>query len=201
MFEAAMQLLEAGDLASLTTNAVAARAGVSIGTLYQYFDDKQALLDALVARELGQMSASVLDSLAGPAPADTGERIRGVVGAVIGAYGGRSRVHRLLIEHAMSHAVPNRLSPLYGRLIALLTAGEVTRAGADALTLTPAQAFVLTYAMAGVLRAYAVDDAQMPREDIEDALVALITGFLDALRPRATTPLRHSGRRDGKRRR
>jgi AcrR family transcriptional regulator len=32
---------------------VAEKAGLSIGTLYQYFDDKQSLLDALVRRELG----------------------------------------------------------------------------------------------------------------------------------------------------
>jgi DNA-binding transcriptional regulator YbjK len=55
MFEATMQLIEEGDVARLTTNAVAARAGVSIGTLYQYFDGKDGLLDALTTRELGVM--------------------------------------------------------------------------------------------------------------------------------------------------
>lgn len=181
MFEAAMQLLDSGDLGSLTTNAVAARAGVSIGTLYQYFDDKQALLDALVARELGQMSSDVLDSLAAPAPADAGQRIRHVVRAVVASYGGRGKVHRLLIQYAMSRSMPNRLSPLYARLIAVLTAEGVTRTGAPALTLTPAQAFVLTHSMAGVLRAYAVDDDPLPKQAIEDALVALIMGYVSTL--------------------
>ena len=56
-----MQLLETGDIASLTTNAVAAKAGVSIGTLYQYFGSKHALLDALVTRELGAMTDKIVE--------------------------------------------------------------------------------------------------------------------------------------------
>lgn len=52
ILEAATRLLDAGDLSILATNAVAERAGVSIGTLYPYFKDKQAILDALALREL-----------------------------------------------------------------------------------------------------------------------------------------------------
>src|ERR1700757_713670 len=47
ILEGAAQILEAGGLAAFTTNAVAERAGVSIGTLYQYFADKNAILLAL----------------------------------------------------------------------------------------------------------------------------------------------------------
>jgi AcrR family transcriptional regulator len=50
--EAAAQILERHGADGLTTNDVAERAGVSIGTLYQYFPDKQAILIAAARREL-----------------------------------------------------------------------------------------------------------------------------------------------------
>ena len=52
ILEAASQILERRGPAALNTNAVAARAGVSIGTLYQYFADKRAILVAAAQREL-----------------------------------------------------------------------------------------------------------------------------------------------------
>jgi AcrR family transcriptional regulator len=42
-------LLDSVEISGLTTNAIAAKAGISIGTLYQYFDDKDAILGALTA--------------------------------------------------------------------------------------------------------------------------------------------------------
>jgi AcrR family transcriptional regulator len=56
--EAAAQILERDGAAAFNTGAVAERAGVSIGTLYQYFPDKQAILAASAKRELGEGSAA-----------------------------------------------------------------------------------------------------------------------------------------------
>ncbi len=49
--EAAARILECGGLGAFNTNAVAALAGVSIGSLYQYFPGKDAIMAALVHRE------------------------------------------------------------------------------------------------------------------------------------------------------
>jgi len=51
LLEAAAQVLEADGLEGYNTNAVARRAGASIGTLYQYFPGKDALTLALLLRE------------------------------------------------------------------------------------------------------------------------------------------------------
>lgn len=49
--EAAAQVLELHGRDGFSTNAVAKTAGVSIGSLYQYFPQKDALIRALIARE------------------------------------------------------------------------------------------------------------------------------------------------------
>jgi AcrR family transcriptional regulator len=52
--EAAAQVLETEGFEGFNTNAVARRAGVSIGSLYQYFPGKDALTVALIRRETGR---------------------------------------------------------------------------------------------------------------------------------------------------
>lgn len=59
VFEATIQLLLHGGSSALTTNRIAEKAGVSIGTLYQYFPGKEALLYALVGRHLDKASDAV----------------------------------------------------------------------------------------------------------------------------------------------
>ncbi|MGN3965265.1 TetR/AcrR family transcriptional regulator [Burkholderia gladioli] len=57
LVEAAARILEREGPDAYTTNAVAARAGVSIGSLYQYFPNRDALTAALIERETGALLA------------------------------------------------------------------------------------------------------------------------------------------------
>jgi AcrR family transcriptional regulator len=52
---AAEQLLIQVGYARASTNAIARRAGISVGSLYQYFDDKEAVYRAVVARHHDEM--------------------------------------------------------------------------------------------------------------------------------------------------
>lgn len=52
ILEAAARILEVSGLDDYNTNAIAERAGVSIGSLYQYFPGKDAITRKLIAREM-----------------------------------------------------------------------------------------------------------------------------------------------------
>jgi len=63
ILEAAVQVLQRGGAARFNTNAVAERAGVSIGTLYQYFADKDAILLEVARREMAKPEMPLQKSL------------------------------------------------------------------------------------------------------------------------------------------
>lgn len=178
ILEATQRLLEEGDIAALTTNAIASTAGVSIGTLYQYFDDKDAILEALTERELGGLAERVAQVLQGPPPDAPGGRVPLLVHAVLDAYGGRRRVHRLLMDHALGRGAGGRLNPLYEMLRGLVAGQGIAAPGRAVVKLAPADAFVLTHAVAGVLRGAVAMASPPPRAALEAALTRLILGFV-----------------------
>lgn len=59
ILEAAARILEAEGLPAFNTNAVAEKAGVSVGSLYQYFPGKDALLAELIRRKRAELMAGL----------------------------------------------------------------------------------------------------------------------------------------------
>jgi len=57
---ATIQVLLAEGVSRLTTTRVAERAGVSVGTMYQYYPHKQALLFAIVERQMALITSAML---------------------------------------------------------------------------------------------------------------------------------------------
>lgn len=57
--QATIQVLLANGKERLTTTQVALRAGVSVGTLYQYFPNKSALLQAALKRHMDEISQAI----------------------------------------------------------------------------------------------------------------------------------------------
>jgi AcrR family transcriptional regulator len=63
MLDATARLLETTGFTALTTNHVAELAGVSIGSLYEYFPDKETLVAELARRTIRELLAEVAGGL------------------------------------------------------------------------------------------------------------------------------------------
>jgi AcrR family transcriptional regulator len=83
LVEATGQIVAERGLSAASTNQIAMRAGVSIGSLYQYFENKEALIEALLDRmsqDLGSIVDILVDDLA---DADAHTVVRGLLDAVV----------------------------------------------------------------------------------------------------------------------
>lgn len=101
ILDAAAHVFEQHGYAGGTTNRIAERAGVSIGSLYQYFPNKDAILVALTERHIDEGAAAVGPLLAGLGPEVPLERaLRDLVGAMVQAHRARPALHRVLVEEA-----------------------------------------------------------------------------------------------------
>jgi len=96
IFEATIQLLVADGPHRLTTTRVAERAGVSVGTMYQYFPHKQALLYALNERYLEALS----ERIEATCQAHHGSPLEAMVEALIGTYW-RAKTERADVTRAL----------------------------------------------------------------------------------------------------
>src|ERR1700722_53624 len=63
ILEAGARILESEGLHGFNTNAVAAKAGVSVGSLYQYFPNKDAILLALIERFEDSTEEAILEAM------------------------------------------------------------------------------------------------------------------------------------------
>jgi AcrR family transcriptional regulator len=176
IFEATSRLLEKRGLALLNTNAIAESAGVSIGTLYQFFPNKEAILDGLADREVEAMSDRVSQVMQSGDHTTPHSRVAAIVQAVVDSYGSRRAAHQLVMEHSLSRGGA-RLSPLLGKILAQLSRERNT--GAIRHAMDPADAFVLVHSFAGVLRGMVRGGTNSPHPDkVASALARLVTKFV-----------------------
>lgn len=127
IIEAAGQLLVSKGRAAVTTNAVAERAGVSIGSLYQYFPNKEAIFAALQERHRDEVMPLIqhsLDNLARDPRLDVALSVVTLLrGLVQLQEGNPTRMRALAQELHEEHTV----APLFVDAVAQILASRMRR--------------------------------------------------------------------------
>ncbi|NDH62147.1 MAG: TetR/AcrR family transcriptional regulator [Alphaproteobacteria bacterium] len=182
ILEAAAQILESDGLATFTTNAVAERAGVSIGTLYQYFGDKNAVLLALARQELAAALAEVTRALQGEVDPTVEGRVRAMIRAMIHAFRGRQRARKAVVQAILAQGLGIELMAPVASFIATASAAIGSGPEAKLPGLSSQQLFVLSRSALGVIRAAVLEEQPFLRSrGFEDELVRMVVAYLGAI--------------------
>lgn len=174
ILDASIRVLETGGPSTFTTNAVAEKAGVSIGTLYQYFTNKEAILDALADREIALIDARLRRAMTDAAVTSPEERVSAILSAFVASFDERRQAHSLILGHALSRGGIHATTLLTDLITYLSFERQL---GAIRTPLAKADAFVLINAFAGVLRAMIMEADAPPRDEIERSLAYLLTCY------------------------
>jgi len=97
LIEASKRVLASEGVAAVTTAKVAELAGVSIGSLYQYFPSREALIAAVIDHKLEASVAELTPMLVGLREAGLDEAIRGLVEIAVRFYRDETPLYREMV--------------------------------------------------------------------------------------------------------
>jgi AcrR family transcriptional regulator len=103
VLDAVVRLLKRDGFDAVTTNRIAEVAGVSIGSVYQYFPDKRAIFVALHQRHIEEIDRMVETKLLEHAASSLDELMRAMIEAMVDAHTADPRLYELLLKE-----VPHR---------------------------------------------------------------------------------------------
>lgn len=179
--EAGIQVLLAGGYARFTTSRVAERAGVSIGSLYQYYPNKGALLAALLHAHL----EAVLCAVEAACSAQEGQGLEAMVEGLVTAFL-EAKLRRPDISLALYAPMAEAQGATLVRAAAMRGAAAMARllaSCADASFTAPGEAAaILATALSAILQAaLEAGPAQLDQGRLRRHLNGLALGYLRAL--------------------
>ena len=163
----------------LTTNAVAQAAGVSIGSLYQYFPNKEALVAALIEVTLDDKNASTLAELQRVATLPIPQAVRAMIEQTITSYSVDPDLKRVLLEQVPRVGRMKRIAELHEGTHRMATALLASRRDELAIEDPDTAAFVLVAAIEAIAqRAALFHPARLRDPALIDEATAMVTRYL-----------------------
>jgi AcrR family transcriptional regulator len=96
VLDAVVRILKRDGIDAVTTNRIAEVAGVSIGSVYQYFPDKRAIFTALHDRQVEEIARLIESTLVAHAGSAFADLVRALVEALVDAHASDPELHQLL---------------------------------------------------------------------------------------------------------
>jgi len=165
-----------------TTNHIAEAAGISPGSLYQYFPDKTAILDIVVDRYANDLEARVSRAFLRAVGADPKAAVRTNLTDMLDAFEENPALLRVLVEQ-MPRSEDSRRATFARRVDDLMTTALLAHPSPGTDRPADAIAWILVRTVEHVTTSYVLERPPLDRDTVIDELTDLITGYLTR-RPR-----------------
>jgi AcrR family transcriptional regulator len=185
ILDASVRIFEQEGAYAATTSRIAEVAGVSVGTLYQYFENRDAILAALQDREFERASAMLERVLAGSGGAPGRDVARAVVQELFKLYRAAPALHRLLAVEGLRVTPTERVLAFDARAVGAIKAFFTFGGSVMRRNNVDAAAFVAYQAVRAVMLAYllerpsGIDDPALT-EELADLLERYLVETGDA---------------------
>ena len=181
ILEATAQILQKEGRAALNTNRIAERAGISIGTLYQYFPNKQAILIEIARREIERDQVAVTHAISEASESPGIDPARIGVRALITSQKKRSKVRRAAFDALVSEGFSQfglESAPAFQQVTEMIGMRRDRLLSDRARHPSTLMLFVISRAVVGTIRSAILEDSPfLATDEFEDELVHLIRGF------------------------
>jgi AcrR family transcriptional regulator len=189
--EAAAHILVKHGYDAFTTNRVAERAGVSIGSLYQYFPHKDALLSELQRRHVAEIERGVEDMAALAMTAPLADVIRAGIQQNVQSHLIDPELHRVLSEEVPMLGVLDWKKPFNDRVAARVRAMLEARRSEVVVADIDLAVYIMTRTVEAVVHNAVGHQPQALRSGaLADELTRMLIGYLTGKPQAARRPMR-----------
>jgi AcrR family transcriptional regulator len=179
ILESAVQILESDGLDGFKVAALAERSGYGVGTLYQYFENIDAVMMALVEQENERQRQTLLAEFSDGAARGVAQSTRDLVNTMVGAFSQRRAAQKAIIDWALSRRDVRSIDGRNTFLGQMLVSVSLRSQGLQLnRLLTSTEMFVLSRAFLGALRtAIWNDEADATSPQFAQALTDMVDGY------------------------
>jgi len=180
LLEATGHVIAERGLDQTTTNHIAKRAGVSVGSLYQYFADKNELVEALMVQLSREMIMAVNARLVDLMQQDTEAVVRGLLTAALMAMEQKPRLYLELTRSWPRRRSLAGMDALEEHMMEACRRYILRHHQRLKVENLPAALFVIINAtLFTVMRHLSLDNPAISREELVDALSAMVAAYLE----------------------
>jgi AcrR family transcriptional regulator len=182
ILDAAARIISARGYAGLTTNHVADAAGVSIGSVYEYFPDKETIAAEVIRRTLRQIAEALTEALASTKSGADRDGLETALRRCVASLFSILEERRALVSSLLSVPFLHELEEMRALPAAMVTLGREERPLMKSRLFEESPEawtyIVTTMVMNTVLESVVARPPRLTRQEIQDALTRILLSLM-----------------------